>query len=148
MKNINTLCMFTFICPFISAIIIFSKAHGMSILSHTKVEIRINICHIKFFQCVRFKPRSSSSTNVENSTSNFRQSVQICCREAQKEENNGNCQAFCVTRKRNKSERHQEKFVRKKKIMKLHEDSIKSDFSLSITEYREDTIEEASVDCN
>ena len=52
-----------------------------------------------FVQCVRIEPHSSSLTNVENSSSNFRQSVQICCRGEQKEEGNGNCKAFCVTRK-------------------------------------------------
>ena len=46
---------------------------------------------------------SSSLKNVENSTSNFRLSVQICCREEQKKENNGNFRkAFCVTHKHNK----------------------------------------------
>ena len=55
-----------------------------------------------FLQCVRIEPHSSGLTNVEKSTSNFRQSVQICCREEQREENNGNCKAFCVIRKRKK----------------------------------------------
>ena len=32
----------------------------------------------------------------------FGQFVQIACREEEKEENNGNCKALCVTRKRNK----------------------------------------------
>ena len=68
--------------------------------THTKSQIGINISQITFLQCVRIKPHSFSLTNVENSTSNFRQSVKICCREKEKEENNGNCKAFCVTRKR------------------------------------------------
>ena len=61
-----------------------------------------DICHITFLKCVRIDSHSPSLTNVENSTSNFRQSVQICCREEQKEENNGNWKAFGVTRKRKK----------------------------------------------
>ena len=69
--------------------------------SQTKFEIAINICHITFLRCVRIDPHSASLTNVENLTGNFCQSVQICFREEQREENNGNCKAFCVTRKRN-----------------------------------------------
>ena len=49
------------------------------------------------------KSHLSSSTNVENFTSNFGQSVQICCREKEKEENNGNCKAFSVIHKHKKS---------------------------------------------
>ena len=55
-----------------------------------------------FLQCVRIELHSSSLTNVENSTSNFRQSVQIWYREEQKEENNGNCKAFRAASKTNK----------------------------------------------
>ena len=54
-----------------------------------------------FLRCVRIEPHSSGLTNVENSTRKFHQSVQNCCREEQREENNGNCKAFCVIRKRN-----------------------------------------------
>ena len=56
----------------------------------------INFCHITFLQCGQSKPLSSSLTNLENSTSSFRHSVQICCREEQKEENNGNCKTFSL----------------------------------------------------
>ena len=70
------------------------------IFLHTKFPIAIKISHVAFFQCVWIKPHSSNLTNVESLTSNFGQSVQICCRE--KEENNSNCKAFCVTRKRKK----------------------------------------------
>ena len=70
--------------------------------SHTKFQIGINIWRITFLQWVQIKPHPSSLTNIENSTSNFCQSVQICCREKGKEENNGNCKAFCVTHKCNK----------------------------------------------
>ena len=38
------------------------------------------------FQCVRIRPHSPTLTNLENSTGDFRQSAQICCREEQKEE--------------------------------------------------------------
>ena len=33
------------------------------------------------FQCIWIKPHSSNLTSVENLTSNFRQSVHICCKE-------------------------------------------------------------------
>ena len=56
----------------------------------------IDISHIMFLQCVWIKPHSSSLINLENLKSNFGQSVQNCCREEQKEENNGHCKAFCV----------------------------------------------------
>ena len=72
------------------------------IFLHTKFPIAIKISHVAFFQCVWIKPHSSNLTNVESLTSNFGQSVQICCREKEKEENNSNCKAFCVTRKRKK----------------------------------------------
>ena len=36
-------------------------------------------------------------TNVENSTSNFRQQVQVCSREEERKENNGNSKLFCAT---------------------------------------------------
>ena len=48
------------------------------------------------FQRVRIKSHLSSLTNVENSTSNFHQFIQIYCKE-EREENNGNCKAFWVT---------------------------------------------------
>ena len=64
-------------------------------------QIGINIYHVTFLQCVWIKPHWSSLTNEENLTSNFGQSVQICCREKKKEEKNGNCLVFCVTRKSN-----------------------------------------------
>ena len=69
------------------------------IFSHTKFQIAINICHLTFLQCVWIKPHSFSLPNLESSESSFRQSVHICCSEEQKEENDGNCKAFCVTRK-------------------------------------------------
>ena len=72
------------------------------IFLHTKFPIAIKISHVAFLQCVWIKPHSSNLTNVESLTSNFGQSVQMCCREKEKEENNGNCKAFCVTRKRKK----------------------------------------------
>ena len=79
---------------------LWSTWHGM--FSHTKFQIEINISYVVFLQCTWIEPHSSSLTNVENLTSNFGQSVQICCREKEKEENNDNCKAFCVTRKRKK----------------------------------------------
>ena len=57
------------------------------------------------------EPHLSSLTNVENPTSNFHQSVQICCREEQGEENNGNCQTFCITHKCKKCEIAKEKVL-------------------------------------
>ena len=58
-------------------------------------------CH-NVFQLVRIKPHWPGLTNVENSTSNFRQSFQICCREEEREGNNAICKGFRTTRKRNK----------------------------------------------
>ena len=57
--------------------------------------------YITLLQCVWIGPHSSSLTNVENWTSHFRQSVQIWCREEQREENSGKWKAFCVTHKHN-----------------------------------------------
>ena len=67
--------------------------------SHTKFQIGVSICQIILLQYVWIKPHSSSLTNEENLTSNFCQSFQICCGEKGREENNGNCKAFYVTRK-------------------------------------------------
>ena len=71
-------------------------------LPQTRFQIGIDICHITFSQCARIESHSSGLTNVENSTSQFCQSVHICCGEKEREENNGNCKAFCVRRKRSK----------------------------------------------
>ena len=54
------------------------------------------------FQWVRIKPHWPGLTDVENLTSNFRQSFQICCREEEREGNNSICKGFRTTRKRNK----------------------------------------------
>ena len=54
----------------------------------------------KILQCVRIRPHSSSLTTMENSTRNIHQPVQTCCIEKEKEGNNGNCKAICVTRNR------------------------------------------------
>ena len=66
--------------------------------SPTKFHIVINISQITFSN----KPHLSSVTNVENLTRNFRQLIEICCREKEKEKNNGDCKAICVKRKLNK----------------------------------------------
>ena len=42
------------------------------------------------------------ATIEEKYRENFCQSIQICYREKEKLENNDNCKAFCVTRKRSK----------------------------------------------
>ena len=52
--------------------------------------------HEVIFQYVRITLNLSSLTNMKKFTSNFRQSVQICCREKEREENNGNCKAFSL----------------------------------------------------
>ena len=65
--------------------------------SYTEFQSGINICHITFLWYVWTNPNSSSLTNVENSTSKFCPSVQVCCGEKEREENNGNCKASCVT---------------------------------------------------
>ena len=62
--------------------------------SHKMFQSGINICHITFLQRVRIKSQPSSLTNVENSKSNFPQSVQICCGEKERGENNGNYKTF------------------------------------------------------
>ena len=85
-----------------AAIIILSKSTWYVMFSQTKFQIGINICHKTLLQWVQFKPHSSTLTNIESLTSNIRQSFQICRRKKEKEENNGNYKAFCVTRKRNK----------------------------------------------
>ena len=77
MKNIKNVQMLTFMCPLTSAIIIFSKANGMSCFHTRNLRLEKKNCPIKFFQCVRTKPHSSCFTNVENYTSNFRQFLQI-----------------------------------------------------------------------
>ena len=46
--------------------------------SHTKFQIGINISHVTFLQCVWIKPNLFSLRDVENLTSNFGQSDQIC----------------------------------------------------------------------
>ena len=58
-------------------------------LSHTKCQIGINIFYMKFFQCVQIERHSSSLTNLGNSTRNFRQFVQICCGEEEREKEVG-----------------------------------------------------------
>ena len=98
MKNIDNI--YILICLLSSAIIILFKAHNMSRF-HTRNFRLESIFVTTFLQRVRIKPHLSSLRSVENSRNNFRQSVQICCREKEKEENDGNCKAFCVTRKHN-----------------------------------------------
>ena len=72
------------------------------LLSHTKFQIEINISHAAFLPCDWIKRHLSSLTNVENLTCKFAHSVQICCREKEKEETNRNFKAFCVKFKRKK----------------------------------------------
>ena len=67
--------------------------------SHTEFHIGVSIFQIMFLQYVWIKPHSSSLANEENLTSNFCQFFQICCGEKEREENNGNCKPFYVTRK-------------------------------------------------
>ena len=64
--------------------------------SHTKFQTGISIFQIIFLQCVQIKPYSSSLTNGENLTSNFRQSFQICCGEKEREKNTGNCKVLTL----------------------------------------------------
>ena len=67
-----------------------------------KLQIGKNICHITFHQCVQIKPHLFSLTNLESYTSSFCQSLQIYCREEQREGKNDSSRAFCVTSKYNK----------------------------------------------
>ena len=76
--------------------LLFSLKHWHVIISHMKFQVNLKKHNV--FQCVSIMVHSSNLKNVENLTRNFRQSFQIYCREREKEENNGNCKAFCVTR--------------------------------------------------
>ena len=101
MKNNDNIYMLTCMPPYFRYYCFLWRTwHVM--FSQTEFQTGINICHM-FLQCFRIEPHSSRLINVKNSTSNFRQFVQICCREKEREENNGNCKAFCFTRKRSKS---------------------------------------------
>ena len=60
----------------------------------------MTICYM-FPQGVWIRPHSPSLSNKRNLATNFGESVQICCREKEKEENNGNCKDFRITRKGN-----------------------------------------------
>ena len=55
------------------------------IFSHTIFQIALNICHKAFLQSGQIKPHLSILTNVDNSRDNLRQSVQICCKEEERE---------------------------------------------------------------
>ena len=59
--------------------------------------------HEDIVWCVRIREHSSGFRNVKNSTSNFPQIVQICCREKYQYKNNENFKAFCIIRKRQQS---------------------------------------------
>ena len=99
------LCHLFVSCTFLGALLplsLFYLKHMVCYVFTNEIQIGINIYHKTLLQWVRFKPHSSILTNVESLTSNIRQSFQICRREKEKEENNGNDKAFCVTRKRNK----------------------------------------------
>ena len=107
---------------FLHYFFIWSTKHVM--FSHMKLQIGINICHVMFLRCVLIKTHSSSLTNLESSTSSFCQSVKICCREEQREENNGNCKAFCVTRHASAIKRNECYFI--EEIYQLKEKNLYS----------------------
>ena len=101
-RSWKTLTAFTYslLCLRLLPPLSFSLKHMVCHTSTPEISNGINTCHIKVFQYVRIKPHSSSLANVENWTSNFRQSVHLFAVE-KKKKNNGDCKAFCVNRKRN-----------------------------------------------
>ena len=72
-----TSSLLTFICPFTSATIIFSKHMACHAFTHKISDWNKYFSH-KALQRVQTEPHSSSLKNVENSTSNFCQFVKIC----------------------------------------------------------------------
>ena len=98
MKNVMLACV-----PCYFSCCYFLPSTWNVMFSHSKFQIRINTSHITLLQYVWIKPHLSGLTDVKNYTSNFDQSIQVWCREKEKEENNENCQAFCVIRKRNRN---------------------------------------------
>ena len=90
-KTLITFNMLTYI-PTLLPLLLFSLKHMTCPAFTCEVSDRNKYFSRNFLQCVRIKPHSCSLTNVENSRSNFRQSVHICCKK--KEENNGNCKGF------------------------------------------------------
>ena len=108
MKNIKNVQMLTFMCPLTSAIIIFSKANGMSCFHTRNLRLEKKNCPIKFFQCVRTKPHSSCFTNVEIIQATFVSSSRFNIEK--KKGNIGNCKAFCVTSKYNKCKKNVKKY--------------------------------------
>ena len=73
--------------------------------SHNVPSLYLNYSTLVYLnKCRKFDKQvwsvSPDLLHIENLTSKFGQSLQICCREKEKEENNGNCKAFCVTHKR------------------------------------------------
>ena len=86
--------------------LLFSLNHiACHVFTHENPDWNKYLSH-NVFQCVRIKPSWSSVTNEENSTINFCQSVQISCREEERQENNSNYKTFCLTRKRKKRYHH------------------------------------------
>ena len=92
--------------------------------SNTKFHIRINISQVTFYRFIWIKPHSPSLTNLERLRSIFCQSVQICSREGQREENNGNGKGFCVTRKQNDGNRKAFCVIRKRKNQQIGQNII------------------------
>ena len=74
--------------------LLFSLKHMPCHFSDAKFQIEINIPQITFLQCVWIKPYSSSIPNVENSTSKFCQSTQICCNKIEKRKKWWQLQSF------------------------------------------------------
>ena len=65
-----------------------------------KIKQELHKCIVQF---ARIRGHSSSFKNVKNLTSNFRQIVQICCREKYQYKNNENFKAFCIILKHQQS---------------------------------------------
>ena len=108
MKNIKNVQMLTFMCPLTSAIIIFSKANGMSCFHTRNLRLEKKIVPLSFssvselnhtrlalqmWKIIQATFVSSSRFNVEKKKGNI-----------------GNCKAFCVTSKYNKCKKSVKKY--------------------------------------
>ena len=80
-----------------------SNKYGMS-YSHTEIsECKHGYlsCHVNKSDLVA-PPGATTGKKSEKNPKKSSQSVQICCREKEKVENNGKCKVFCSTRKHKK----------------------------------------------
>ena len=74
----------------------FRLYYFLLLFSKMKFQIGLDIYHIAFLQCSRIKSDSPILINAEKSTSSFRQSLQICCGEEEREQEVGDDLSVCV----------------------------------------------------